>query len=70
MVITSDKIKEFEDDVKNNKDIDIKNYIDNDEVDYSNKITRLVYNISSSSNKITKKTFRYLFKKLSSLMEE
>ena len=69
-VISSDKIKEFEDDIKNNKEIDLKNYMDNKNEDYSNKMTDLVYNISSGSNKIAKKAIKYIFKKLSMFLED
>lgn len=70
MVITSDRIKEFEEDIKNNENIDIKDYLDDDKVDYSNKITDLVYNISSKSNNIAKKTIIYFFKRLGNLALE
>lgn len=69
-IITNEKIKEFEEDVKNNKEIDLKNYLDKEEIDYSNKITTLVYNISDNSNKLARKTIKYIFKKLGSLVEE
>lgn len=69
-VITNDRIKEFEEDIKNNKEIDLKDYIENDKEDYSNNITNIVYNISNSSNKLAKKTIKYLFKKLGSFIDE
>lgn len=68
-VISGDRIKEFEEDIKNNIEIDMKDYMDNKEEDYSNKITDFVYNISDNSNKIAKKTIRYLFKKISVFVE-
>lgn len=69
-IITNEKIKEFEEDIKNNQEIDLKNYLDKEEIDYSNKITTLVYNISDNSNKLARKTIKYIFKKLGSLVEE
>ena len=69
-IITNEKIKEFEDDIKNNKDIDLKKYLDNEEIDYSNSITTLVYNISDNSNKLARKLINFIFKKLGSLVEE
>lgn len=69
-IITNERIKEFEEDIKNNENIDIKDYLKKEEFDYSNKITNLVYNISENSNKITRKTIKYLFKKLGSLVED
>ena len=69
-IVTNEKIKEFEEDVKNNKEIDLKNYLDKDDMNYSNKITTLVYNISDNSNKLARKTIKYIFKKIGSLVEE
>ena len=69
-VITNDKIKEFENDIKNNENIDLKEYLNKEENNYSNKFTTLVYNISDNSNKLARKAIKYLFKKLSSLIEE
>ena len=69
-VITNEKIKEFENDIENNKNIDLKEYLNKEEIDYSNKFTNLVYNISDKSNKIARQTIKYIFKKLSSLVED
>ncbi|MBQ2873504.1 MAG: hypothetical protein IJE89_05855 [Bacilli bacterium] len=69
-IITNEKIKEFEEDIKNNKDIDLKEYLDKEEIDYSNAFTNLVYNISDNSNKLARKAIKYLFKKLGSLVED
>ena len=69
-IITNEKIKEFEEDIRNNKDVDIKDYYDNKELDYSNKITTLVYNVSDNSNKLARKAIKYLFKKLGTLVED
>ena len=69
-LITNEKIKEFEEDVKNNKDIDVKKYLDNEEVDYTNKLTNLVYDISNSGTNITRKIIKGIFKKLSYLVED
>ena len=69
-VITNDKIKEFEQDIKDNKNIDLIKYLDNEQIDYSNKITNIVYNISDNSNKLARKAIKYIFKKLGSLIEE
>ena len=69
-IITNEKIKEFENDIKNNENIDLKEYLNKEEIDYSNKITTLVYNISESSNNLARKAIKYLFKKLGSLVED
>ena len=70
MVITNDKIKEFEQDVKDNKDIDIKDYYEADNQDYSNKFSDLVYNFSLDGNELTKKCLKALFKKINKLVED
>ena len=69
-IITNEKIKEFEEDVKNNANIDLKEYLKKEQVDYSNKFTNLVYNISDNSNKLAKKAIKYVFRKLGSLIED
>ena len=69
-VLTNEKIKEFEEDIKNNRNIDVKDYLTYEEKDYTNKLTNLVYNISNQGNKLTKKCLKALFKKLSYLVED
>ena len=69
-ILTNQKIKEFENDVRNNEDIDIKNYLAYEEVDYTNKLTNLVYDISNNGNKIARKCIKAIFKKLSYLVED
>ena len=69
-ILTNEKIKEFEQDVKNNENIDIKDYLAYEEIDYNNKLTNLVYNMSTKGNEVTKKCLKFLFKKLSYLVED
>lgn len=69
-IITNEKIKEFEQDIKNNEDIDLKEYFVEEELDYSNKFTTLVYNISESSSELTKKIIKKLFQKLGSMVDD
>lgn len=69
-ILTNEKIKEFELDVKNNENIDIKDYLDNEEIDYTNKLTNLVYNASLKGNEVTKKCLKLIFKRLSYLVED
>lgn len=69
-IITNEKIKEFEEDIKNNKNIDLKEYLNKEQNDYSNKITNLVYSISDNSNKLARKVIKYIFKRLGSLVED
>ena len=50
-VLTEEKLKEFENDIKNGKSIDIKNYVD-DETNYKNFYSNLGYNISISIDNV------------------
>ena len=45
--ITQEKLEEFEEDVKDGKDIDIKDYVNNDNVDYSSPMSKLGTKIAS-----------------------
>lgn len=69
-IITNEKIQQFEKDIQNNENIDLKEYLKETKIDYSNKFTTLIYNISDNSNKLARKTIKYLFKKLGSLVED
>ena len=69
-VITNEKIKEFESDIQNNEAIDIKEYLVNEDKDYSNKVSNIIYNISVDSNKVARKIIKTIFKKLSYLVED
>lgn len=52
VMLTNEDIKRFEDDVKNNKEVDIDNYISS-RVDYSNSF-------SNASTKVSKETKKYI----------
>lgn len=40
MILTNKALKEFESDILAGKEVDVKNYLNNDYIDYSNKLTR------------------------------
>ena len=67
MVLTSDKIKEFEEDVKTGKKIDIKSYIEVDDVDYSTSASKVGYTLSNSFEEIIKSGMNTLFKFLNDM---
>ena len=69
-ILTNEKIKEFEEDVRNGENIDVKDYVVDEYVDYSNRMSNLVYNFSNSANNIARKCIRALFKKLSYLVSD
>ena len=70
IVLTEEKMKEFEDDVKNNKDIDLNDYVVNTHQDYTNKFTKTVTSASLTLNKYLKKSIESVFKIINSLVEE
>ena len=69
-ILTNEKIKEFEEDVRNGENIDVKDYVVDEYVDYSNRMSNLVYNFSDKANNIARKCIRALFKKLSYLVSD
>lgn len=65
--LTEEEIKQFENDVKAGKEIDINSYLTSDSIDYSNKLTRTTSEVSISLNKYLKKAINntfYIFEKL------
>ena len=69
-ILTNAKIKEFEEDVKNNKNIDIKDYLTYEDTDYTSRLTNLMYNFSDKGNKVARKIIKRIFKKLSYLVQD
>ncbi len=63
-IITREKILEFEDDILNNRDIDIKKYYEEDK-SYSNKFTNSINHMSNNIKKISRKIMKGIFKRLS-----
>lgn len=51
---TKEQIEKFEQDIKDGKDVDITNYLDNNEADYSNKVSTLGLNLSKGIEKTIK----------------
>ena len=68
--ITNEKIKEFEEDIKNEKNLDLIDYLNKDNKDYTNKFSNTIYNISTKSNILTKKLIKNIFKKISTYVDE
>lgn len=68
--LTNEKIKEFEKDIKNNQNIDIKTYLDPEDTNYSNKLTNAIYKLSDKGNHLMQSGMKALFKKLSTLIND
>ena len=66
--IMNEKIKEFEEAVKNNEELDKIEFFKEKEYNYTNKFSNLMYNINDKGNKIFKDILKRFFKKLSEYM--
>ncbi len=67
---TSEQIKKFEKDVSDGKKVDINDYLDTDNKDYSNKVSDLGYYISDSIGKYVKVGIEGTFGALNKLVTE
>lgn len=67
---TSEQIKQFENDVAAGKKVDINDYLENANKDYSNKISDLGYNVSDNIGKYVKIGIEGAFGALNKLVEE
>lgn len=54
-ILTEEKIKEFEQDIKDNKEVDIKDYLEEEHRDYSSKTSKMAVKISNGMQKIMTK---------------
>ena len=66
--LTNKEIQKFEEDIKNNKDIDINDYIGNINEDYSNGISNMSVKFSNITSKYIKKGINDIFNIISKLM--
>lgn len=68
-MITEENIKKFEEDVKNGEYIDIKNYTEDNNIDTSNFISDIGYNISEKTSKFFTKELIDIFKIIGKLVK-
>lgn len=66
--LTNEQIKKFENDVKNNKNVDINDYIRNTKEDYSNDFSKASLNFSNVTSKYIKKGINKIFDTISKLI--
>ena len=67
--LTNEAIKQFEQDIKDNKNIDLKDYVVDNNIDYTNNLTKATNKISNDVNKYLKKTIEGFFNVVSKLVE-
>ena len=60
-ILTEEKIKEFEEDIKNGKEVDKASYLEDTLKDYRNPLTKTCTNISDNISKYVKKGVESMF---------
>ena len=68
--LTEEGIKDFENDVKEGKYVDITNYLKDTSNDYSTPLTRVVVKTSKKVNNYLKDSIEIIFKFLNKLVED
>ena len=59
--LTTEQIKEFEQDIQNGKSIDVRKYVLYDNRNYSNNISSNIYNISLKLESILDTSIKFIF---------
>ena len=66
--LTKEQIEKFESDVKNNRNIDINNYVNDTKEDYSNEMSKISLSFSNFTSKYIKKGISDVFDVLSKFL--
>lgn len=66
-ILTKEAMEQFEEDVKNGKPVDVKKYLEDEKIDYSNGVTKIGNKISNSVSDIMTNGLTGLFDALKSL---
>lgn len=66
--LTEEQIKMFEEDVKNNVEIDLKKYVENNEEKYDNNISKTTLKLSTAIGETIQGGLDFLFGKLEDAM--
>lgn len=67
--LTEEEIKQFESDVQAGNDVDITDYLKDQETDYTNTLTRTTVKVSTKVNEYLKSCIESVFKILNKLVE-
>ena len=67
---TEEQIQKFEQDVKDGKEIDINDYLENTNKNYQNNISRLSLNVSEGIGKYAKMGIEKIFEGIAKVIEE
>ena len=67
--LTEDAIRRFEKDVKEGKNVDINDYLDNTSKDYNNGMSNFNKKLSNGINKIFSESLKFIFKSINDAIE-
>lgn len=67
-VLTEEKIKQFEEDVKNNVEIDLKKYVEEKAEKYDNNLSKTTLKVSNTIGQTVQTALNFLFSKLDRVM--
>ncbi len=67
--LTNEAIKRYEKDIKEGKNVDVNDYVEEEKV-YSNNITKLTSNVSRGIEKSLNYIMNYMFKEMSKAVKE
>ena len=70
MILTEEQRKKYEEDIKNNKQIDINTYLLVEDNNYNNGLSRFASKVSDNISKIVKKGMEHIFKGISKFVDE
>jgi len=70
MILTEEQIKKFEDDVKNQRPIDIENYVIREEELYDNQLSRNSLKLSNTIGRTVQNILNFVFGKLEGMLED
>lgn len=68
--LTQEAIIQFEQDVKEGKQIDVNDYLIDEEKDYSNSFTKVGINLSSKIGNLFSEGVKFIFNSIGNLVEE
>lgn len=60
-ILTEEQIKKFENDIKEGKNVDINNYVINENKDYTTNFTNDIYSVSLKVEKTIDKVIKFIF---------
>lgn len=69
-VLTKEQMEQFEKDVAEGKDVTLRDYLLETEVDYSNNLTDVTVKVSSKVNSYFKKGIELMFKQVNRMVQE